>query len=94
MWLVAAAAFLAVWQTVDVLKSFADVMGPKQRGRGRSSWGSAMDNLVDRAEIVPRDFPERIRVMATDYFPRQRACGRSPPCAPRPRLDVLASVWG
>ena len=72
MWLVAAAAFLAVWQTVDVLKPFADVMGPGTRG----TWveppgGSAMDNLVDRAEIVPREFPERMRVMATDYFPRQ-----------------------
>jgi hypothetical protein len=71
-WLLTAVAFLAVWQTVQVVKPLADAMGPGTRGRPPvSSNGSTVDNLLARSSVDGDALADRFRAMVLDYFPRQ-----------------------
>jgi hypothetical protein len=71
-WLLAGVTFLAVWQVIEGLKPFADLMGPGTRGQlVHGSAGSEVRNILDRVSVVPSDLPGRVVAMATEYFPRQ-----------------------
>jgi hypothetical protein len=72
MWLVAGAVFLAVWQSVDALKPYADLMGPGTRGMPVPGGpGSIVGNVMARTSVASAELIERISVMAREYFPRQ-----------------------
>jgi hypothetical protein len=71
-WLLALVTFLAVWQTVEILKPYADLMGPGTKGElVRGAAGSEVGNILTRVSIVPGELLGRARVMATDFVPRQ-----------------------
>jgi hypothetical protein len=71
-WLFAAVAFFAVWQAVETLKPYADLMGPGTRGEPISgSAGSATENILQRVGLAPSDLWTRSVAMATDFLPRQ-----------------------
>ena len=71
-WLLASVTFLAVWQVIELLKPFADLMGPGTRGELiHGVAGSEVGNILDRVSIVPTELPGRLVAMATDYVPRQ-----------------------
>jgi hypothetical protein len=84
-WLLAGAAFLAVWQTVDALKPVADLMGPGTRGEPvPGPVGSAVDNLLFRLNVAPSELADRAAAMAREYFPRQVGARRiESPVAPQ-----------
>jgi hypothetical protein len=71
-WLLALVTFLAVWQTVETLKPYADLMGPGTRGQLlHGSAGSQVDNILTRVSVVPAELMDRARVMVTEFVPRQ-----------------------
>jgi hypothetical protein len=71
-WLMAAAVFLAVWQSVDALKPFADLMGPGTRGKlVHGEGGSIVGNVMARTSVAPAALAERSGAMVREYFPRQ-----------------------
>jgi hypothetical protein len=70
-WLLTAVAFLAVWEGVQALKPYADLMGPGTRGQLlRGFDDSQIANLTGRVRVVPRELPERIWVAVTTQMPR------------------------
>jgi LPXTG-motif cell wall-anchored protein len=70
-WLLAFVAFCAVWQGIEALKPFADLMGPGTRGQlVRGSAGSQVGNIADRIALVPSEWPHRLWVMVHDDLPR------------------------
>lgn len=72
MWLVAGAVFLAVWQGVEALKPFADLMGPGTRGQlPHGETGSVVGNVMARTSIESAALLERSAAMLREYFPRQ-----------------------
>jgi hypothetical protein len=71
-WLVAGVAFFAVWQTIDALKPYADLMGPGTRGQLVSAApGSQLENILFRLSVEPASLWHRAVVMATDFLPRE-----------------------
>ena len=70
-WLVAAVACIAVWEGVQALQPYADLMGPGTRGgllRGFA--GSQIGNLMSRASVDPGSLRTRGRDMVTVHMPR------------------------
>jgi hypothetical protein len=71
-WLVAVVAFFAVWQTIDALKPYADLMGPGTRGQLVSAApGSQLENILFRLSVEPSSLWHRGVVMANDFLPRE-----------------------
>jgi hypothetical protein len=70
-WLLAGVAFFAVWQTVDALKPYADLMGPGTRGAPTSSAASTADNILLRVGFEPSELWNRAVVMTGDFLPRE-----------------------
>ena len=62
-WLVAGVVFAAVWQIVEALKPFADLMGPGTRGQATAFAGTQIENLVDRFDFAYTAVPERLRTI-------------------------------
>ncbi len=70
-WLVAATVAVATWQGVQVLKPYADLMGPGTRGDLLNGLGgSQIGNLGDRMRLPFDDLPDRMRGMFTVHLPR------------------------
>lgn len=70
-WALSGASFLGVWQLVDVLKPYADLMGPGSRGQlVRGYAASQIGNITQRVDLVPSDLPGRILAMITSDLPR------------------------
>lgn len=60
-WLLAMVAFLVVWESVEALKPYADLMGPGTRGQLiRGYGGSQVANLVGRFQWNVAELPLRI----------------------------------
>lgn len=70
-WLLTAVAFFAVWEGVQALRPFADLMGPGTRGQLiRGFAGSQFDNLSGRASFALAELPGRGVAMAVHHLPR------------------------
>jgi hypothetical protein len=70
-WLLTAVAFAAVWQVIQALLPFADLMGPGTRGqllRGFAT--SPVDNLSNRASFAAAEIPARTAAMLFHNLPR------------------------
>jgi len=59
-WFVAGVVFAAVWQLVEALEPFADLMGPGTRGQATAFAGTQLENLVDRFDFGYGAIPERV----------------------------------
>ena len=69
-WVLTGFAFLVVFQGVNALKPYADLMGPGSAGVPVSP--AAQDNislLVARANVEQSALPARFRALATEYLP-------------------------
>ena len=69
-WVLTGFAFLAVFQGINALKPYADLMGPGSAGVAVSA--AAQDNvslLVARANVDRSALPARFRTLATEYLP-------------------------
>jgi hypothetical protein len=70
-WLLAAAVGAAMWQGIQALKPYSDMMGPGTRGSLiRGYGGSQLGNLAERAELIVSDLPKRTHAMLTVHLPR------------------------
>lgn len=70
-WLVAAVMFFAVWEGVNALKPYADLMGPGTRGQLLQGFaGSQMGDVASRTEISMRDWPGRAATATSRLFTR------------------------
>jgi len=70
-WLLTAVAFFAVWECVQALRPFADLMGPGTRGQLLHGFaGSPFDNLSGRASFVLTELPGRGVAMVFHQLPR------------------------
>jgi hypothetical protein len=70
-WLIAAAVGAALWQGIDALKPYSDMMGPGTRGQLIHGYGgSQFGNMAERAEIIVSDLPKRTLAMLTVHLPR------------------------
>jgi len=77
-WLVAFAACLATWQSLQALKPYSDMMGPGTRGQLiRGEGGSQIGNISDRVAIVPSALPGRTLAMVRDHLPKLMGTRRS-----------------
>lgn len=60
-WLISGVVFAAIWQLVEALKPFADLMGPGTRGQPPPGFlGSQFQNLVDRFDFGFAAAPGRV----------------------------------
>lgn len=69
-WLLALVAFLSTWDSVHVLKPYADLTGPGTRGE--LLWGiagSQIANLFERGRFTPQEIPERVVAMVRAQMP-------------------------
>lgn len=70
-WLIAATVAVATWQGVQVLKPYADLMGPGTRGDLLNGLGgSQIGNLGERMRLPFSDLSERLHGMFTVHLPR------------------------
>lgn len=70
-WLLTAVVFFAVWQGVQALRPFADLMGPGTRGQLLGGFAaSQFDNLSNRASFVAAEVPARTAAMLFRNVPR------------------------
>jgi len=70
-WLLTAVAFFGVWECVQALRPFADLMGPGTRGQLLHGFaGSQFDNLSGRASFVLGELPARAVAMVVHQAPR------------------------
>jgi hypothetical protein len=70
-WLLTAVVFFAVWEGVQALRPFADLMGPGTRGQLlRGFAASQFDNLSNRASFVAAEIPARGTAMLFHNLPR------------------------
>ena len=68
-WLLAAVAFLVVWESVEALKPYADLMGPGTRGQLiRGYAGSQLANLVDRFHWDAGEILQRMTVLGSSII--------------------------
>ena len=70
-WLIALVVFLAVWQAVQALQPYSDLMGPGTRGQLLGGFaGSQVANLAGRVTVDAGSIPARIEAMARLHVPR------------------------
>jgi hypothetical protein len=69
-WVIAFVAFLAVWEGIQALKPFADLLGPGTRGELLWGYGgSQIDNLLGRVRVAPAEFWGRLVDMGRGHIP-------------------------
>ncbi len=70
-WLIALAVAAVTWQAVQMLKPYADLMGPGTRGEPIAGQApSALQNVLDRTSFAPAEYPARTEVMFGTDLPR------------------------
>ena len=70
-WLLTTVVFFAVWECVQALRPFADLMGPGTRGQLiRGFAGSQFDNMAGRASFGLAELPGRGAAMVVHHLPR------------------------
>jgi hypothetical protein len=70
-WLLASAVFLGVWQGVQSLQPYADLMGPGTRGQLLGGFaGSQVGNLLARVNLDAETIPARMAGMMSMHLPR------------------------
>jgi hypothetical protein len=70
-WTLSAASFVGIWQLVDYLKPYADMMGPGTRGQLVHGYGgSQIGNIAQRVKIIPAELPSRVAAMFSNHLPR------------------------
>jgi hypothetical protein len=70
-WLLAFVMFAAVWESVQALQPYADLMGPGTRGQLLGGFaGSQMGNLLRRMEMTPSEILPRMEGMIRLHLPR------------------------
>jgi hypothetical protein len=68
-WLISVAVFCAVWESIEALKPFADLMGPGTRGQLLGGFsGSQFSNLAGRFDWQAGALGERIGAMAVQLL--------------------------
>jgi hypothetical protein len=93
-WLFAAVVFAAVWQLVEALKPFADLMGPGTRGQATAFAGTQLENLVDRFDFGYRALPERFVRLGPDILKWFSGAGQVDSALPLPDRAWLAVAAG
>jgi len=69
-WLIAAVAFVLVWEGVQALLPVADLMGPGTRGELVAGYaGSQLTNVTGRILVSPLDLPARVWAFLTGGWP-------------------------
>jgi hypothetical protein len=71
-WALTAFAFVAVFQGVNALKPYADLMGPRSAGVPVSAGSTDQGNvtqLLARANVKTSALPTRFRALAVEYLP-------------------------
>jgi hypothetical protein len=95
-WILAAVMFLAVWESIEALKPFADLAGPGTRGQLLGGFsGSQIENLKDRFNGSPGELVERATRMGPAllaWFVGGAQGDTSPPLPDRPWLVWLAGA--
>ena len=95
-WLLVLIAFFVVWESVEALKPYADLMGPGTRGeliRGYS--GSQVGNLVDRFNWSSAEVATRVTTLGAGmlaWFSGARQLEPRLPVAPHAWLAVAAGI--
>jgi hypothetical protein len=70
-WLLALVMFFAVWEGIQALQPYTDLMGPGTRGRLYGGFaGSQLDNLLTRAGVAPSELGSRLDAMVRVHLPR------------------------
>ncbi len=96
-WLAAAVSFVAVWQTVEALKPFADLMGPGTRGTLLGGFaGSQLTNLTDRFDFTPAALPDRASRLLPQivaWFSGARQLNAVLPVPDRPWIAAVAAAY-
>jgi hypothetical protein len=70
-WLVSVVTFFVVWEGVNALKPYADLMGPGTRGQLLQGFaGSQMGDVANRTEISLREWPIRAATAVSRLFTR------------------------
>ncbi len=68
-WLIAAVAFFAVWEGVNSLKPYADLMGPGTRGQLLGGFaGSQLADVSDRTSVSLAELPARVGPVVNHLF--------------------------
>src|SRR5262249_6038732 len=95
-WVMAAAMFFAVWESVEALKPFADLAGPGTRGQLLGGFsGSQVENLVGRFNWQPGALAFRLTQLWPDmlaWFMGAKQVQTSLPVPDREWLLRAASV--
>ncbi|HEY7288674.1 MAG TPA: hypothetical protein VH583_02470 [Vicinamibacterales bacterium] len=96
-WLAAAVVFVAVWEAIEALKPYADLLGPGTRGQLIGGFaGSQFNNLVNRFDFGYATVPERIARMGPGILAWFSGAGQvdtSFPLPDRRWLSVLSGVF-
>jgi len=93
-WFVAAVIFAGVWQMVEALKPFADLMGPGTRGQATAFAGTQLENLVDRFDFGYRVLPERAATLGPQMLKWFSGAGQVDSALPLPDRWWLAAAGG
>ena len=92
-WFVSTAIFFAVWEAIEALKPFADLVGPGSRGQLIGGFaGSQVDNLLARVAWQPEALAGRVMRMAPElvaWFAGSNASYAGLPIANRPWLTWI-----
>jgi hypothetical protein len=93
-WFVSTAIFFAVWEAIEALKPFADLVGPGSRGQLIGGFaGSQVDNLLARVAWQPEALAERVMRMAPElvaWFAGSNPGYAGLPIANRPWLTWIS----
>ncbi len=93
-WFVSTAIFFAVWEAIEALKPFADLVGPGSRGQLIGGFaGSQVDNLLARIAWQPEALAERVMRMAPElvaWFAGSNPGYAGLPIANRPWLTWIS----
>lgn len=96
-WLVAGVAFAAIWQAIEALKPFADLMGPGTHGRFLDAFpGSQLTNLTERFDFHAGALPERASRLGPqicEWFSGARQVGSVLPIAEHPWIGGVAAIF-
>jgi hypothetical protein len=88
-WLLAMVGFFVVWESVEALKPYADLMGPGTRGQLIGGYsGSQVSNLVDRFNWNAGELPGRVTNLGAGIIAWFAGAGQV-----EARLPVPARAW-